>query len=70
LLVDADCYTTSLDFETYDVVVIGNNANFILEEPVVNFLLNLPNATLIIDMWGATKNLDIKAKIYRYGVGI
>ena len=54
-----------------NIVVIGNNANFISETEVTVFLENLLDSALIVDMWGVTRELkNIKANVYRFGVKV
>ncbi len=62
-------YKYDLDDRVYDVVVIGNNSEFLFDSQVLNYLRNLPKTTLVVDMWGVTKSLEIKAEMYRFGIG-
>ena len=56
------------DKET-NIVVIGNNADFIIDTYALDFLKALPPTALIVDMWGVTRSIEnIQAQIYRFGV--
>jgi nucleotide sugar dehydrogenase len=56
------------DKET-NIVVIGNNAEFIIDTYALDFLKALPPTALIVDMWGVTRSIEnIQAQIYRFGV--
>jgi nucleotide sugar dehydrogenase len=64
----SELFAKDLDFKECDVVVIGNNASFISDKGVLDFLRNLPPSALIIDMWGVLRqSTDINAGIYRFG---
>ena len=62
-------YKKDLDDHFYDIVVIGNNSNFVINNLVLDYLTKLPETSLVVDMWGITKQLEIKAKTYRFGFG-
>jgi UDP-N-acetyl-D-mannosaminuronate dehydrogenase len=71
LLEYSNFFDEELDCKTWDIVVIGNNAKFMFDNKVHDFLNKLPDSSLIIDMWGITKNIrDIRAKIYTFGVKV
>jgi len=62
-------FAKDLNFQEYDVVVIGNNASFMFDRAVLDFLRNLPPSALIIDMWGVLRqSTDFDARIYRFGI--
>ena len=51
-----------------NIVVIGNNADFIIDTLALDFLKALGPTALIIDMWGVTRSIEnIEAQIYRFG---
>ena len=59
---------SDLDIKKSDIVVIGNNAEFIYSDKVLTCLENLPDSTLIVDLWGVTRNLkNINSQIYQLG---
>ena len=62
-------YKKDLYDHFYDIVVIGNNSNFVIDNLVLDYLKKLPETSLVVDMWGITKQLEIKAKTYRFGFG-
>ena len=69
LLEYSDFFYKDLNFKECDIVVIGNNASFMFESEVLDFLKNLPPSALIIDMWGVLRQLtNINAALYRFGV--
>ena len=61
-------YDEKLNSRDTNIVVVGNNANFIFDTVVLDFLRDLPASALIIDMWGVTRNIkNVNAQIYRFG---
>ena len=69
LLEYSDFFYKDLNFKECDIVVIGNNSSFMFESEVLNFLKNLPQSALIIDMWGVSRQLtNINAALYRFGI--
>ena len=69
LLEYSKLFAKDLNFKECDVVVIGNNASFMFDRGVLDFLRNLPPSALIIDMWGLLRELtDFDASIYRFGI--
>ena len=71
LLEHSNLLTKDLKLDNFNIVVIGNNANFISETEVTVFLENLLDSALIVDMWGVTRELkNIKANVYRFGVKV
>ena len=69
LLEYSDFYYKDLNSKECDIVVIGNNANFMFENEAIDFLKNLPSSALIIDMWGVLRQLPtINASLYRFGI--
>lgn len=69
LLEHSKLFVKDLESSNSDIVVIGNNANFVFETEVTLFLESLPASALIVDMWGVTRQLkNLKANIYRFGV--
>ena len=74
-LISDDLFEYSVYFEKElrgkdtNIVVIGNNADFIIDNYALDFLKSLPPTSLIVDMWGVTRNIEnIQAQIYRFGV--
>jgi UDP-N-acetyl-D-mannosaminuronic acid dehydrogenase len=74
-LISGDLFEYSVYFEKElrvkdtNIVVIGNNADFIIDTYALDFLKSLPPTVLIVDMWGVTRNIEnIKAQIYRFGI--
>ena len=62
-------FEKNLNYKNYDVIVIGNNASFMFESAVLEFLRNLPPSALVIDMWGVSRKItDILADVYRFGI--
>jgi nucleotide sugar dehydrogenase len=60
----------SLDGIIPNVVVIGNNAKFLIKSNMKFFYSSLPKSTIIIDLWGVTDGFSISAaEIYRLGLG-
>jgi UDP-N-acetyl-D-mannosaminuronic acid dehydrogenase len=71
LLEHSNLLAKDLKLDNFDIIVIGNNANFISETEVTVFLESLLDSALIVDMWGVTRELkNIKANIYRFGVKV
>ena len=74
-LISDDLFEYSVYFEKElrdketNIVVIGNNADFIIDTHALDFLKALPPTALIVDMWGVTRSIEnIQAQIYRFGV--
>ena len=74
-LISDDLFEYSVYFEKElrgkdtNIVVIGNNADFIIDNYALDFLKSLPPTSLIVDMWGVTRSIeDIQAQIYRFGI--
>ena len=74
-LISDDLFEYSVYFEKElrdkdtNIVVIGNNADFIIDTYALDFLKALPPTALIVDMWGVTRSIEnIQAQIYRFGV--
>ena len=74
-LISDDLFEYSVYFEKElrgkdtNIVVIGNNADFIIDNYALDFLKSLPPTSLIVDMWGVTRNIEnIQAQIYRFGI--
>jgi UDP-N-acetyl-D-mannosaminuronic acid dehydrogenase len=64
----AKFYLSDLIKKDFDIVVIGNNSNFMLSEEVSIYLNNLRKDSLIIDMWGVISNPDaLQASLYQFG---
>jgi UDP-N-acetyl-D-mannosaminuronic acid dehydrogenase len=71
LLEYSDFHYKDLNSKECDIVVIGNNASFMFESEVIDFLKNLPSSALIIDMWGVLRQLPtVKASLYRFGIKV
>jgi UDP-N-acetyl-D-mannosaminuronic acid dehydrogenase len=74
-LISGDLFEYSVYFEKElrvkdtNIVVIGNNADFIIDTYALDFLKSLPPTALIVDMWGVTRDIEnIEAQIYRFGI--
>lgn len=62
--------TNNLKIKNPAVVVIGNDADFMYSDKVVNFLKGLGANTLLLDFWGVTKKISLdNCNIYVYGIG-
>jgi len=71
LLEHSNLLAKDLELNNSDIVVIGNNANFIFENEVNVFLESLIDSALIVDMWGVTRQLkNLRANIYSFGVKV
>ena len=61
-------FEKELRSEDTNIVVIGNNADFIIGTLALDFLKTLGPTALIIDMWGVTRSIEnFEAQIYRFG---
>lgn len=59
----------NLNAENTSIVIIGNNSDFFFDDVVLNFLTDLPASSLIIDMWGVTRNIEnIRSQVYKFGI--
>ena len=68
LLDFAGYYVENLTATHYDIIVLGNNAEFLFSEKVSSFLSKIDRRSLIIDMWGVVENSrEIKANLFRFG---
>jgi UDP-N-acetyl-D-mannosaminuronic acid dehydrogenase len=64
----AKFYLSNLSINDFNIVVIGNNSNFMLSEEVSTYLNNLRKDSLIIDMWGVISNSGaLQASLYQFG---
>jgi nucleotide sugar dehydrogenase len=59
----------NLNAKNTSIVIIGNNSDFFFDDVVLNFLTDLPTSSLIIDMWGVTRNIEnIRSQVYKFGI--
>jgi UDP-N-acetyl-D-mannosaminuronic acid dehydrogenase len=64
----SDYYSTNLEVNNPEIIVIGNDSKMIFNEQILIFLKNLSSSSLIVDLWGVTRNFrDISAQVYRFG---
>jgi UDP-N-acetyl-D-mannosaminuronate dehydrogenase len=64
----AKFYLSNLNKKDFDIVIIGNNSNFMLSEEVSIYLNDLRKDSLVIDMWGVISNPDaLQASLYQFG---
>jgi len=64
----AKLYLPNLVKKEFDIVVIGNNSNFMFSDEVSRYLSDLRSDKLIIDMWGVISDTStLKASLYQFG---
>jgi UDP-glucose 6-dehydrogenase len=64
----AKLYLPNLMIKEFDIVVIGNNSNFMFSDAVSRYLSDLRSDKLIIDMWGVISDTStLKASLYQFG---